>query len=117
MKDVGFFAKIFLGREPADFRKQAHGLALLASHVMALNPMEDRALFIFTNKRRSAIKALYWDQTGYALWWKTLERDCYHWPEISREQSKISISAKELKWLLDGVDLNKIKTHEKVKLT
>ncbi|HFK4418720.1 TPA: IS66 family insertion sequence element accessory protein TnpB [Vibrio parahaemolyticus] len=31
---------------------------------------ETGALFLFTNKQRDKIKVLYWDKTGFALWWR-----------------------------------------------
>ncbi len=58
------------------------------------------------------MKILYWDNTGYALWWKGLEKEKFKWPK--NEADIKSIQAKELKWLLEGVDLNKIKTHTKI---
>ncbi len=114
MKDLSFFTKIFLAREDVDFRKQAHSLALMVTHVLEQNPMQERVLFVFTNRRRNAVKILYWDQTGYALWWKGLEREKFRWPKVNAADSKILIGVREAKWLLDGVDIAKIKTHEKI---
>ena len=114
MKDISSFQKIFIARDHVDFRKQAPGLALISKHTLDIDPMVNRALFVFINRRRTAVKMLYWDQTGYALWAKTLEKDRYHWPRPKQGEAKISIGIKELKWLLDGVDLNKIKTHQKI---
>lgn len=67
---------IYLHREPVDFRKAINGLSLIVSEAMALSPF-DRALFVFCNKRRTQLKVLYWDETGFALWQKRLEKDTF----------------------------------------
>ncbi|MBS9834889.1 IS66 family insertion sequence element accessory protein TnpB [Vibrio alginolyticus] len=36
-------------------------------------------MFLFTNKQRDKIKVLYWDKTGFALWYKRLEKAKYKW--------------------------------------
>ena len=115
MRDVSSFTKIFLAPKPVDFRKQIHGLALLVSESLGFQEIGTKQLFVFTNKRKNAVKALYWDKTGYALWCKKLEKDRFRWP--SSEQQALSLEAKELKWLLEGIDLSKVKKHEAVNLS
>ena len=114
MKDFSAFNRIYLASEPVDFRKQAHGLAVIVEQAFGIHVTDDKKLFLFTNKRRNAVKLLYWDNTGYALWWKTLEKDRFRWPKVG--ESTILIKTRELRWLLDGIDLTKIKTHEKLKI-
>ena len=96
-----------------DFRKQRNGLCLLVKGYLRDNPLQDRTLFAFVNKRHDSIKLLYWDGTGFALWTKTLEKDHFSWIKKDGNVKK-KISAKELKWLLQGVDINVVKTHENV---
>lgn len=115
MRDISFFSKIYLAPDPVDFRKQAHGLALIVSGSLGFLDLNLKHLFVFTNKKKNAVKALYWDKTGYALWSKTLEKDRFRWPK-SKEQT-LNLEAKELRWLLDGIDLGKIKKHEPVILS
>ena len=112
MKDLSFFNKIFLATTPVDFRKQAHGLAVVVEQTLKQAGLNDKVLFAFTNKRKTAIKMLYWDVTGYALWWKTLEKDRFKWPSDPTECRKLDV--KELRWLLDGIDLSRIKKHKRV---
>ena len=115
MRDLSFFNKILLATTPVDFRKQAHGLAIIVEHTLGHAGLNDKVLFAFTNKRKTAIKILYWDITGYALWWKTLEKDKFKWPSDASECQKMD--AKELRWLLDGIDLSRVKRHKRVTLT
>ena len=73
---------VYLHRDPVDFRKAINGLSLIVSDDMALSPF-DRAIFVFCNKRRSQLKVLYWDETGFVLWQKRLEKEKFKWPKRS----------------------------------
>lgn len=116
MKDLGNFSKIYLSVKPVDFRKQIYGLAALVKEIFDEHPADTRSLFIFVNRRKFSIRLLYWDHTGFALWTKVLEKDRFKWPR-KVEGDKLSISHRELKWLLQGVDIEKIKVHEPVNFT
>lgn len=113
MKDIGYFGKIYLAIHAVDFRKQIRGLSLIAEGIVDKKLNCERTLFVFRNKKRDSIRILYWDQTGFAMWTKLLEQDKFYWPK-TKEKRKIFLSAKELKWLLQGVDLSKIKFHKDV---
>lgn len=113
MKDLNYFTKIFIASKPVDFRKQASGLAQVVEGFLELNPLLDRCLFVFTNKRAKAVKLLYWDKTGFALWTKNLEKNKFHWKK-NVEGKASSITSRELKWLLEGININKIKPHDSV---
>ena len=56
------------------------------------------------------VKILYWDQNGFCLWHKKLEKHIFLWPD-SKEQVK-TIGKRELSWLLDGIDLNQKQAHK-----
>ncbi|WP_299020014.1 IS66 family insertion sequence element accessory protein TnpB [uncultured Photobacterium sp.] len=70
---------IYLYRHFVDFRKSINGLAALVESETTL-ALDSGALFLFTNKQRDKIKILYWDTTGFALWYKRLEKDKFKWP-------------------------------------
>ena len=77
---------VYLHREPVDFRKSINGLSLIVEQQMQLSPFT-QALFVFCNKRRDKLKVLYWDNTGFALWYKRLEKDKFKWPKTTSNQS------------------------------
>lgn len=114
MKSPDQFPEIFLYRHFVDMRKQINGLAAIVEQEMKLSPFSE-ALFVFTGKNRKLIRAVYWDKTGFAMWSKRLEKARYFWPR-SGEQV-ISLTATNFSWLLDGMDLSKIKIHETLKPT
>ena len=109
MKSISSFDSIFLWRVPVDFRKSINGLSSIVQEEMKLDAYSS-ALFIFSCSRRKRIKILYWDRTGFALWYKKLEEDLFPWPQ-HLENSVITLTASELQWVLDGIDFWKIKPH------
>ena len=113
MRDISFFTKIYVATEPVDFRKHAHGLALVVEHHLGLDHLSEKSLFVFTNRRRSSIKLLYWDRSGFALWWKALEADQFRWPQHG-DSTTVHIAPRELKWLLDGIDISSLKPHKNI---
>jgi len=102
--------KVYLHREPVDFRKAINGLSVMVQEQMALSPFE-RALFVFCNKRRTQIKVLYWDETGFALWQKRLERDKFKWPRKCSDDT-IVLDHEQWCWLLRGFDIAQLKPHK-----
>ncbi len=100
--------RIFLRPGRTDGRQGINGLAQLVEGVLRENPFNGN-LFLFLNKRGNTIKALYWDRNGFCLWMKRLEEDRFHWAKSMEE--KRELSEKELQWLLDGLDINRLKPH------
>jgi len=100
---------IYLHREPVDFRKAINGLSVIVQEQMELSPF-DRALFVFCNKRRTQLKVLYWDNTGFALWQKRLEEAKFKWPRKLLEPT-ITLTYEQWLWLLRGCDITQIKPH------
>lgn len=105
--------QVYLHREPVDFRKSINGLSLLVEQQMALSPFSG-ALFVFCNRQRDKIKALYWDSTGFCLWYKRLEQAHFKWPACLTEDT-LTLSEQQWHWLLAGVDITQIKVHQPLK--
>ena len=55
--------KVYVALEPCDMRKSFNGLAELVRNSLEVDPASGAA-FLFTNKKRSLIKILYFDGTG-----------------------------------------------------
>jgi transposase len=83
-------------------RKQINGLAVVVEQQMQVSPFEE-ALFVFCNRERRILKALYWDRTGFCLWQKRLEKHRFPWPRDA-EEAKREIDVQRLGWILGGVD-------------
>ena len=58
---------VYLHRDPVDFRKSINGLSVIVDEAMKRSPFAP-GLFVVCNRRRDKLKVLYWDKTGFALW-------------------------------------------------
>ena len=101
---------VFLAPGATDLRKSILGLSILVEAQMDVD-LFSGAVFGFCNRSRSMIKLLYWDLNGFCLWMKRLEKEKFLWP--SADAKEISITQRELNWLLDGLDL-KQEAHQKL---
>jgi transposase len=110
MKATGSFSEIYVCLRPVDFRMSIDGLAGVATSELGKDVFNSSVLFVFANRDRSRIRILYWDKTGFALWMKRLEKDRFPWPKRPAAH-EINIRPQELEWLLDGIDIWKIKPH------
>lgn len=94
---------VFLYRDFVDFRKSINGLSVIVEQQMQLSPLTGN-VFVFCNKGRDKLKVLYWDKTGFALWYKRLEKDKFKWPTKLNAKS-LNLSEQQLHWLFDGFDV------------
>ena len=93
--------KIFIRPGPTDLRKASNGLTVIVQEGMGQDPFSG-SVYMFCNRDRKLIKAVYWDRSGFWLSQKRLEKEKYPWPgtmEAARE-----LSVEELKMLLAGID-------------
>ena len=112
MLNVPSALKIFLCTQPADMRKGHDGLAALVEEVLCADPLSGH-LFVFRNKRADRLKLLYWDNDGYAFWYKRLEAGSFRFPLPPEGTQQVTVSATELTMLLDGVDLSSIRRRKR----
>ena len=94
--------KIFVSTEPIDARKSIDSLACLVKSKFNDNPGSGN-LFIFFNKTKDKVKILYWDDIGFVLYYKRLERHRFAAPKFLGETS-LEISEVQLQGLLAGLD-------------
>ena len=72
-------ANVLLGVQHVDPRKGFDGLGALVESVFQRNVF-DGHLFLFVNKRRDRLTALWWNQDGLVIWYKRLGRPCFELP-------------------------------------
>ena len=103
--------QVYLYRDVVDMRKSINGLSILVEEVLKLDLFAPH-VFAFCNRKRDKVKILYWERSGFVLWYKRLERDRFPWPRREDETQTLTLTGKELNWLLDGIDFFRLKPHE-----
>ena len=98
-------ASIHLCVTPVDLRKSFDGLSGLVASVFQGNLL-DGHLFLFLNKRRDRLKALWWDHDGLVIWYKRLERGTFEMPRCDEGAPHLALDATDLALLLGGVPLS-----------
>ena len=80
-------------------RKSFNGLSAMVKHRLSEDPLNGQ-FYVFINRRKTQIKNLYFDGSGYAIWAKRLESGQF----IAKKSNEIkrSISFAELQCLLDA---------------
>ena len=97
--------KVFVAVEPCDMRKSFNGLHSLASERLQEDPRSG-SLFVFSNRRHTRLKILYWDGTGLWVMVKRLEKGTFSWPQnVEPGITKMKLTPEALAMLTDGVEL------------
>lgn len=97
--------KVFVCREPTDMRASYDSLFSRAKSVLSQDPFSGH-LFVFINSKRSSIKCLCYDGTGFVILSKRLERGVF-----SRINpfypGEIVLTQAEFNLFFEGADLEK----------
>jgi len=97
-------ARIFLRPGSTDLRKAINGLSAMVQENMRQDPFSGD-VYLFCNRGRKLLKAVYWDKTGFWLSQKRLEQDRFPWPHD--EAAARELTAEQLQMLLAGIDFFK----------
>jgi transposase len=95
--------RILAYRNPVDMRKQFTGLVALVQSALGKDPLSGD-LFVFFNRRRTILKAVYWDRTGYCLFSKRLEQGRFVLPGT---ETTHELDDRTLQLILDGIHLGR----------
>jgi transposase len=104
--------RVYLACGSTDMRKSIDGLAALVQVAFELDPFSD-AWFVFCNKGHDKLKLLRWDNNGFWLYYRRLERGRFKWP-TSAQGATLAVSRRQLMWLLDGLALEQRQAHPAV---
>ena len=96
--------RIFVSTQGTDMRYGFDRLALLAQTVLVGDPFSGH-LFVFFNRRADRCKILFWDRSGFCLWYKRLEQGVFRLPDHPADMPRLEVNIAELSLVLEGIDL------------
>lgn len=102
--------RVWLYARPTDMRKSFDGLSALVKNVLREDPLSGH-LFVFLNRKRTMVKVLYFDRSGYCVWSKRLERGRFHYRADAGD--KVSLDWTGLKLMLEGISLKDARRHKR----
>jgi transposase len=94
--------RVLVSRAPVDFRKSHDGLVAIVRDGFRDDP-QSGDLFVFFNRRRDRIKLLAWDNNGFWLHYKRLERGTFEPLLAGDGVVRVELDRARLAMLLDGV--------------
>jgi transposase len=93
--------RIFVALEPVDMRQSFNGLSAAVQTILAQDVLSGH-LFLFVNRRKTRVKAIYWDGTGLVVYAKRLERGRFGWP--AGAGASRTLRPEELTLVLHGIE-------------
>lgn len=104
MKLISDDVKLYLITGSVDMRMGIDGYVAVVQNRLHLNGF-DNTLFLFCNKDHNKLKMLYWDSTGFWLFYKRLEKG-NHFKWIRDEENHCAvISEEQYGWLMQGLKI------------
>jgi transposase len=97
--------RIYLAPGVTDMRRSFDGLAATVRRVLCQDPLSGH-VFVFCNRRRTILKVLVWDRSGFTVLAKRLEHGTFCWPVPGPGEEQVEMRSEELAALLGGLDLS-----------
>lgn len=99
--------RVFVYGCPTDMRKGFAGLQALVLQNLGEDPLSGD-LFVFVNRRKTFMKCLVWDRTGFVIVYKHLERGRF---QLRNPADKVELDRRRLELFLDGIEVGGIPSH------
>ena len=104
--------KVYLACGSTDMRKSINGLCDIVQNHFNLDP-SSKIIFAFCNKQHNRIKLLVWEDNGFWIHFKRLEKGSIMWPERSDNEHTMTITIDDLNSLIKAPGIKqKIKRQE-----
>jgi transposase len=103
MLSIGPTVRVFVAVAPFNMHRSFDGLAGEVRR-LSLNPL-DGHLYVFLNTRRTLMKALFFDRSGYCIFSKRLAQGSFQLPTVAAGVSRVEVDGAVLAMMLEGIDL------------
>ena len=104
--------RIFIYTQPADMRCGFNKLSMFANNIMGHDPFSGH-LFVYFNKRGDKCKILFWDRTGFCIWYKRLEEGTFERITNPSKRASLEIDMTKLSLILEGIDISNAKQRKR----
>jgi transposase len=106
---------VYLACGKTDMRKSINGLYEIVEYNFNISPF-DKSIFVFCNHQRNRVKMLVWEDNGFWVHFKRLEKGHITWPEETDGEIKMNIDIGDFENLLKSPGIKcKIKRQEVLK--
>ena len=102
--------RIYLYAPATDMRKSFDGLVSLTENEIRADPMSGH-LFAFRNRRGDRVKVLWWDRSGFSLFYKRLELGTFIFPKMM--DTYVEVESGDLALILEGIDLRRARRRKR----
>ena len=99
-------------RQSCDMRKSFDSLSGIVKSQMQRDPLSGE-VYIFINKRRNRIKLLHWEQGGFVLYYKRLEKGTIELPANKTGSLSYQLYWTELVMMIEGISIEKTKKRKR----
>ncbi|MBK7410721.1 MAG: IS66 family insertion sequence element accessory protein TnpB [Saprospirales bacterium] len=96
-------------------RKGFDGLSGVVRNDLDMNPLSGD-VFIFLNRRRTHMKLMVWEEGGFVVYYKRLERGRFEYPHLDASEGSMVISWGQLMLIIQGIELGSVRQRKRFSL-
>ena len=107
--------RICVSTQPTDMRRSFDGLAMMTRENMGQDPLSGH-LFVFFNRRGDRVKIMFWDRSGFCIWYKRPEQGVFRLPQSIVNAPNPEVEVSDLSLILEGIDLSSARRRKRFTL-
>lgn len=112
LNDATCFKQIYIVCGFTDLRSGIDTLVSIVNSKTGNNPYVPDTLYLFCGRRSDRIKGLVWENDGFLLLYKRLEKGKFIWPRNADDVR--NITPQQFRWLMEGLTIDPRKSVQPV---